>query len=372
MRLSAFLLGFTASAALHAAGYPLLMWLAEMHAEVPARFPGQRVGVTVSLDVPPSPPPAKVRGPNPRLGVNSDPADPSKTKIAQDKFNRKPAAPGEKSVVKDDPKPKAATPPKSERKSTAEPKRVAQKPPKRQTKPEAPATFQLAQPISEVEPLDTTKNLLKRAPSPPVSTVQLTRPAPKTPSGAAEPEPKLPRTATATPTPAAGSQDSPIQPVAYFSSIDTAARSKRPSDEIVVRERRPTMASAQSVPHAEDTGLNAISLHPDKPTQRGKQGAKRTRTLGTDETLANFAGNVDPIYPPPAQRARIEGTVVLRLRVARTGRITNVEVVQSSGHAILDEAAVDGISTWTGVPRTRYGQPIASVEILYVNFGRQR
>jgi protein TonB len=48
-----------------------------------------------------------------------------------------------------------------------------------------------------------------------------------------------------------------------------------------------------------------------------------------------------PRYPRPALRAGLEGRVLLRIHVDAEGVPTHVEVARSSGHAVLDRAAVD-------------------------------
>jgi len=46
------------------------------------------------------------------------------------------------------------------------------------------------------------------------------------------------------------------------------------------------------------------------------------------------------VYPEAARRRETEGTVELRFRIAPDGSVQAVEIVHSSGHAILDESAI--------------------------------
>jgi protein TonB len=46
-------------------------------------------------------------------------------------------------------------------------------------------------------------------------------------------------------------------------------------------------------------------------------------------------------YPLPARRAHIEGVVQLRVVLLPDGRLVDARVEQSSGHRILDQAALD-------------------------------
>ncbi len=82
----------------------------------------------------------------------------------------------------------------------------------------------------------------------------------------------------------------------------------------------------------------------------------------------SFSGNAKPAYPAQAYRQGIEGEVTLKLFIAESGRVQRVDVARSSGHAILDAAAVEAVSKWRGEPARRNGQPVATVEFLPVNF----
>ena len=53
-----------------------------------------------------------------------------------------------------------------------------------------------------------------------------------------------------------------------------------------------------------------------------------------------------PVYPRKAERLGWQGTVRLRIRVNAAGVVLSVEVAESSGHEILDEAAVQSFRKW--------------------------
>jgi TonB family protein len=57
-----------------------------------------------------------------------------------------------------------------------------------------------------------------------------------------------------------------------------------------------------------------------------------------------------PYYPELAARNDWEGTVVLRVVVGSDCRASAVEVAQSSGHGILDDAAKECVRKWTFLP----------------------
>jgi protein TonB len=63
-----------------------------------------------------------------------------------------------------------------------------------------------------------------------------------------------------------------------------------------------------------------------------------------------------PVYPAIARAAGISGTVVLAATISKTGTIENLRV--TSGPAILQQAALDAVSTWRYRPYLLDGQPV--------------
>lgn len=87
-----------------------------------------------------------------------------------------------------------------------------------------------------------------------------------------------------------------------------------------------------------------------------------------DKTPPDFQGNDPPAYPATAIARSLEGTVLLRLHIAATGHVTRVDIVTSSGHDVLDRAAVEAVSTWRGRPAHQAGTPLATIELLPIRF----
>ena len=74
----------------------------------------------------------------------------------------------------------------------------------------------------------------------------------------------------------------------------------------------------------------------------------------------------DPEYPARARRARQQGTVVLALFINELGGLDKVELVQSSGHAALDEAALAAEKKSRFRPAYHGNQPVPSrAEVPY-------
>lgn len=75
-------------------------------------------------------------------------------------------------------------------------------------------------------------------------------------------------------------------------------------------------------------------------------------------------------YPPRAYSAGVEGTVVLRLYVDETGALVDdsTRVVEGSGTAELDSAAVAGVAAMRFAPARREGVPVATSFFQPVHF----
>lgn len=73
-------------------------------------------------------------------------------------------------------------------------------------------------------------------------------------------------------------------------------------------------------------------------------------------------GNLPPKYPLAARRRGMEGRVVIEVRVDRHGEVATATVAVSSGHRLLDRAALGAVEKWTFQP-ARYGSRAVSVTI---------
>ena len=79
-----------------------------------------------------------------------------------------------------------------------------------------------------------------------------------------------------------------------------------------------------------------------------------------------------PPYPAAARAQRLEGLVVLSVLVGANGRVVDVSVASSSGHAILDQAAAGAVKTWTFAPAHRGARAVESVVEVPLKFALGR
>lgn len=63
-----------------------------------------------------------------------------------------------------------------------------------------------------------------------------------------------------------------------------------------------------------------------------------------------------PKYPPQAARQRQEGETLLKVLVGSNGVPEEVTVERSSGHRLLDQAAIAAVKNWVFNPGSKGGQ----------------
>lgn len=83
---------------------------------------------------------------------------------------------------------------------------------------------------------------------------------------------------------------------------------------------------------------------------------------------AGYRSNPAPEYPALAQDRGLQGQVVLKVHVLASGKPDNVAVDKSSGHKILDDAAVKAVLAWSFDPAKRGQTPIDGWVKVPLNF----
>ncbi len=95
--------------------------------------------------------------------------------------------------------------------------------------------------------------------------------------------------------------------------------------------------------------------------------APTTRTFRTSSMLeGSLIRRVQPVYPPLARGARIQGSVVLVAIISKAGTIENLHAL--SGPPLLVPAAIDAVSRWRYRPYILNSEPIEVETQITVNF----
>ena len=87
-------------------------------------------------------------------------------------------------------------------------------------------------------------------------------------------------------------------------------------------------------------------------------------SLGVSQGL--LIKKVQPVYPPLARQARIQGVVLLQAEISKDGTIENLRLI--SGHPMLAPAAIDAVKQWRYKPYLLNGEPVAVETQVQVNF----
>lgn len=79
-----------------------------------------------------------------------------------------------------------------------------------------------------------------------------------------------------------------------------------------------------------------------------------------------------PRYPESARDEGREGTALLKVTVLPTGKVGEAMIERSSGHADLDQAAVEAVMKWSFLPARRGETPVSASIRIPVTFSLDR
>ena len=99
----------------------------------------------------------------------------------------------------------------------------------------------------------------------------------------------------------------------------------------------------------------------------GHQGAERVIEIPAPDAAAHLIKRAEPIYPPSALAAGVEGVVRLRTTVATDGTVRTATLI--TGSRLLAPAAIDAVKQWRYTPFSVDGHPVAAsfdVEVPFV------
>lgn len=101
---------------------------------------------------------------------------------------------------------------------------------------------------------------------------------------------------------------------------------------------------------------HAATLHAPAASKSGKGATPTAREITLKHKLAEHL-----FYPPDAVARGLEGEVRLLLTLDPHGRVLEARVASSSGHALLDQAAVDAAYAMRRIPTAGAGELILPV-----------
>lgn len=206
-------------------------------------------------------------------------------------------------------------------------------------------------------------------------------PAPSTASCAAAGPPAAaqaapaPQTAAMPPAPARPAEPQPSPPLPAPQAPPQPKQEAGPATaQAPVSAASPPVAAAVSGGRAGSAG-NASSLSAAaSPGGSGRSSGSAAGGGGGALTHArpNYLHNPPPLYPPLARRRGLTGVVFLKVRVGTDGVAREVAVRGTSGHVVLDEAAVATVSKWRFMPARRGETPVESWAEVPIRFELNR
>jgi len=161
-------------------------------------------------------------------------------------------------------------------------------------------------------------------------------------------------------------------PVTEPKPVIKRVKQPQPAKPQKARKPRPP-ESRKPKPHA--TPAPAIAQAPPT-TSEGITVATSSRLTPVSESAhsmtvsqeVEYLYNPSPGYPPRARRLGLEGEVLIRTRVLPNGEPDELELAQSSGYTLLDQAAMKAVRAWRFRPALRSGELVASWIEIPVRF----
>ncbi len=177
----------------------------------------------------------------------------------------------------------------------------------------------------------------------------------------------------------------PLKPAAFGKEHQAAAAvtAAPKSDTPATAEERPMSSGESRTDRAETTEPGMVFTFPPahgpaagggsggekgggNPNTSGSQvrdgqgppGSGTGAGRGTFGAAPRYGKNQPPYYPLRARENGWQGTTLLKVLVLKAGTVGDIEIVRSSGFAILDQSALKGVKEWKFVPGQKDGQVI--------------
>lgn len=127
----------------------------------------------------------------------------------------------------------------------------------------------------------------------------------------------------------------------------------------------PVVEQAQPSPVAPPANTSSTSA---SVAQAAAQAVMQTAATVDADYKAAYLNNPKPPYPAAAVRRGAEGRVVLLAEVLADGRAGRVQLEQSSGHAMLDAAAMNTVRVWRFTPARKDGVIVTQTVRIPIEF----
>jgi protein TonB len=165
-----------------------------------------------------------------------------------------------------------------------------------------------------------------------------------------------------------------VVPIKMVSEIDQGlhAPTKIPKNIEVVKEDAPPPSSGMGVAGMGGMGTGGSGVLGMGAGSGGpKIDVKPARPVGPARISSGVVAGLkiagsQPVYPPIARAAHMQGSVTLHAVISKTGTIEKLEAI--SGPEMLKGAALDAVKGWRYKPYLLNGEPTEVDTTVIVNF----
>jgi TonB family protein len=98
------------------------------------------------------------------------------------------------------------------------------------------------------------------------------------------------------------------------------------------------------------------SIPPPPPPPRRQAAGEPSVSFSGKVMAGQIVTKVEPVYPPVAKNARVQGVVRLSVIIDQEGKVESIERID--GHPLLTSAAIDAVKQWVYKPAQIDGKPV--------------
>jgi TonB family protein len=173
----------------------------------------------------------------------------------------------------------------------------------------------------------------------------------------------------------------PVRPVAapvvpFIRRRHLAARLQQLVQEVPMSRLRLTSAAFSLAALIAATSWATVAALPlqtetpvaaqDKPASADQSSADKAVDARKLPTKPKLLKAVKAVYPPEAKQAKIQGEVIVDIRIAKDGTVSDAKVVKSIPE--LDKAATDAVKQYKFRPTLLNGKPVDVLATITVRF----
>jgi periplasmic protein TonB len=136
---------------------------------------------------------------------------------------------------------------------------------------------------------------------------------------------------------------------------ESPAADKDMEPKPATEEKTETTAPMERPPSIPPGSAKAMTPHPPHGLPSSPESGNDKVQAPSRLAVPLYLRNPPPEYPPAARRRGYEGTVVLEVLVDRKGKVRDQRLFESSGHDLLDRAAMRSVKGWEFEP-ARHGE----------------